>query len=332
MLVRLFQNPGPSQTHLPFRLYATRMCRWFGSFYNFKIRQGWKMKSAESMAGKNLPEQVFFHVHLSMLGKTETVDDEEELKLLLPFADPSTVAKYPFSPNEVFLYDVSQPFDLDETRSQAFREDLQNFLGLEQPLDPLDVRSSSQNTNYAIDICDSKFTQLRADLMTVSRAAALWIQKYFLPRDDVTVSSPDHFLEILESWNHDPCEASAPDIKGTGDDRPKLSDIVKSETKVLQDVQWLLDFGIVGHSKTATTQLMKWIAAHEEVQMYTHELHQLTFGKIGKFVEEMYKLPAGDFIRGYKAPCDITFPKPREALRSYFPHTKLIIGIRHPIK
>lgn len=48
--------------------------------------------------------------------------------------------------------------------------------------------------------------------------------------------------------------------------RPPLSDLVHND-EVSGDVQFLLDFAIVGHSKTGTTAHMNWLANHEEVQM-----------------------------------------------------------------
>jgi hypothetical protein len=36
-------------------------------------------------------------------------------------------------------------------------------------------------------------------------AAATWIVDYFMHHPDVTVSSPDYFRALLQSWHDDPC-------------------------------------------------------------------------------------------------------------------------------
>ena len=74
---------------------------------------------------------------------------------------------------------------------------------------------------------------------------------------------------------------------------------------------------------------MGWLAKHEQVQMYDHEIHSLKSGKPEELVELMYALEPGDnYRRGYKAPNDILSDVAREALREYWPETKLIVGVR----
>jgi hypothetical protein len=38
------------------------------------------------------------------------------------------------------------------------------------------------------------------------------------------------------------------------------------------------------------------------------------------------------YRRGYKGPSDVTQPHVIDYFRNYFPHTKLIVGLRHPIR
>jgi len=138
-----------------------------------------------------------------MLGKTKLVNREEyELLGLDKIVTP------PVMVNEVFLYEVSQPFDKNRTRAEAYSRDLSNFLGLKRPLDPIVPRTSvSRNYKYAIDICDGKFRELRAELMEIGRNASEWIRTYFVDHPDVTVSSPGHFKDdLLASWLVDPCD------------------------------------------------------------------------------------------------------------------------------
>jgi len=77
---------------------------------------------------------------------------------------------------------------------------------------------------------------------------------------------------------------------------------------------------------------MKWLASHDEIQMLPHEVHSLTFGRLGEFVSTMHGLPKGkQYIRGYKAPRDIQDKRVLRLIRRYWPNAGLIVGLRHPI-
>jgi hypothetical protein len=145
---------------------------------------------------------------MSLMHKTDHLSDPQQMKLLEPLEVNLTMHQNaPPIHNKVFLYDVSQPFDQNDTREALFRKDLSDFMGFDEMLKPLPVRpSGSKNTNYAIDICDDKFIALRGELMTIGRAASKWIRWYFMEHADVTVSSPEHFKAILRTWMFDPCD------------------------------------------------------------------------------------------------------------------------------
>lgn len=116
--------------------------------------------------------------------------------------------------------------------------------------------------------------------------------------------------------------------------RPPLSKLIDEDAgTIIGDVSFLLDFAIVGHSKTATTQHMNWLADHPEVQMYHHEVHSLKNSRPAEFVSLMYDLkPGSQYKRGYKAPNDIHYDQSMDALRKYWPDAGLIVGVRHPVK
>jgi hypothetical protein len=111
-------------------------------------------------------------------------------------------------PNKVFLYDVSQLSDKNQTRNAIFRRDLSDFIGLRAPLDPLPKSNKDHREHKmeaAIDICDDEFVQLRSELVEVGISASKWIREYFLDHPDVMVSSRERFEEILMTWLEDPC-------------------------------------------------------------------------------------------------------------------------------
>jgi len=116
--------------------------------------------------------------------------------------------------------------------------------------------------------------------------------------------------------------------------RPPLSSLIGDDkANVKGDVQFLLDFAIIGHAKTGTTTLMHRLAAHEEVQMCMEEVHSLRNKRPAELVSIMYDLPEGSqYKRGYKAPNDIRRYSSLEALQEFWPETKLIVGLRHPIQ
>lgn len=190
--------------HTKFVVGVRHPVKWFESFYNFNTRQGNKLPPAETMLQGPGIDKARYHEHLANMGKTRLVD-REEYELL---GGITQVVTPPVMSNEVFLYEVSQPFDRNRTRAEQYAKDLSQFLGLEQPLEPIVPRTSSGgNFHYAIDICDDKFVDLRAELMNIGRNASKWISTYFMDLPDVTISDPDHFRnDILKSWLTDPCE------------------------------------------------------------------------------------------------------------------------------
>jgi hypothetical protein len=114
---------------------------------------------------------------------------------------------------------------------------------------------------------------------------------------------------------------------------PPLSTLIDNKSNVIGDVQFLLDFALIGHSKCATTTQMKWLFDHKGVAMYDKEVHALRKGDSAELVNLLYALPEGrQFKRGYKAPNDIRNPLAIEAFQTLWPKTKFVIGVRHPSK
>jgi len=135
-----------------------------------------------------------------------------------------------------------------------------------------------------------------------------------------------YFDNIEESALYDESEAAALELSLQ---RPPLNKLVKgqSKTDIIGDVQWLMDFAIVGYPKTATSTKTRWLAQHQEIQMNEHEVYHMKDGEPAEMVRELYKLPAGNqYKRGYKAPRDIHNFRALYAFAYFWPKTKLIIG------
>ena len=195
--------------------------RWFESLYNFRVSNvPWKkmLHTSKLLRGCTYGSQgvcaqrANFADFLSQLGKTP-MSSSRELDLLTMGLSP---VEKPIG--KVFLYDVAQLSESEDgtIRSTQFRQDLKDFLGLSVEIPPFPVIDTSGRFNFLepikkqteadmIDICDSDHSRIKDVLMEKARTASAWIKDYFLQSNDVTVSNRKHFLELLESWNDDPC-------------------------------------------------------------------------------------------------------------------------------
>jgi hypothetical protein len=115
---------------------------------------------------------------------------------------------------------------------------------------------------------------------------------------------------------------------------PPLDSLIHG-TRVIGNVDFLLDFAIIGHAKTGTTLLQSWLRSSKHVRMHDDEVHALTQLEPARMVRLLYELPAcsaGDScLHGYKAPRDVCDPNVLDLIATYWPRAKLIVGLRHPI-
>lgn len=149
-------------------------------------------------------DEARFHLHLSLLGKTK--GSLEERLLLGGDAESSILFNHSMSlSNEVFLYEISQLYDNNRSRTDRYRKEMSTFLGLDSPLPPLPTSHRSKNHKYALDICEPKFDELRSSLMKIAKPASQWIRRFFLRSPNVTVSSRAYFEHLVERWMEDPC-------------------------------------------------------------------------------------------------------------------------------
>lgn len=155
-----------------------------------------------------------FHIYLSRLGKTfhnrSNSDLADQSKLLGIPLDQLSSSRFPPLGNKVFLYDIEQLRDRNTTRRDIYRQDVSRFLGLTDDLEPFqedNPKASHRKTKFApFSICEDQYRPLRRALLDMGRSSSLWIRRHFLPNDEVFVSSPDYFNELLLDWMNDPCE------------------------------------------------------------------------------------------------------------------------------
>lgn len=148
----------------------------------------------------------------------------------------------------------------------------------------------------------------------------------FLPSDTSfrAASIPEGYYSSLSNQSPAPTPTPKP--------WPALNTLVQGPN-ITADVQFMLDFAIIAHPKTATTFTMNWLASHDDmIQMYKREIHALQEGKPADLIRLLYDLKPGyQYKRGYKAPRDIVNAKVLEAMAKYFPQTRLVVGLRHPV-
>jgi hypothetical protein len=113
--------------------------------------------------------------------------------------------------SQIFLYEIGQMSDENESRATTFRNDLQKFFELKSPFPPIIPRNVNTRTKThpnAIHICDDRYNDLRETLIARSYTTRHWIRDKFMKSEEVMIGGDDkgaHFLELLDQWSEDPC-------------------------------------------------------------------------------------------------------------------------------
>jgi hypothetical protein len=191
--------------------------KWFESFYNHRVQNNFRMNISlmQGSCGKYThgvcTHRASFHVNLAMLGKSPRNDDE---RALMPSYTHRYLHKFHLK-GRVFLYELEQLNERNETRALIFRRDLQTFLYLKKELPPMvwfrpghkNIKGKRlrQSNAKKLNICDRDHKSLRKVLMSHAINASKWIRHHFLSSSDVHVSSPAHFENLLQNWRIDPC-------------------------------------------------------------------------------------------------------------------------------
>mgnify|MGYP000036762358 CR=1 FL=1 len=121
--------------------------------------------------------------------------------------------------------------------------------------------------------------------------------------------------------------------------------------RIVGDVQFLLDYAIVGFSKCGTTTLLKWIKRDPNVRTFKREIHEIINDNPGRLAERLYQnllenpvqnntstsvavgqTTTKNFLQGFKNPEILQVPQALRHLHNYWPETKLIVTVRNPLK
>jgi hypothetical protein len=203
---------------------------WFESLYNFRLQNlegNETLPNPNTLVGtcrKNTKRVCtyrgnFAH-HLLQFGKHANATTRPFTPLEQQLA--TWYRKYQFGPidikpvpNEMFVYEVNQLGDNEESRRNQLRRDIESFLGLSRELPEASVHRTpgkvweeaiqADKDRRKISICDDSWLPLRAELMLQARTSSLWIRHVFLDSPGVHVSSREYFEELLKRWMVDPC-------------------------------------------------------------------------------------------------------------------------------
>jgi hypothetical protein len=228
---------------------------WFESFFNHRIQNGMTMPSMAEMrqgcqAGYHgvCIGRAGFHSSLVRMGKTllgyynHTSTKQARDKEWGCFSSKeqrslrSDLPVNLVSPNPVFLFDTSQlklaqKYSGVETSSSSqhnndlFVQNLKMYLGVSQDFPPMiqsrpgkkDLNTTEQTQRNAlkVNICDDAYQDLRQWLLESGKRTKEWILGYFIKSPDVVVGDMEHFRDILELYDVDPCLQRTSQVKIT---------------------------------------------------------------------------------------------------------------------
>lgn len=120
---------------------------------------------------------------------------------------------------------------------------------------------------------------------------------------------------------------------------PLLTDLIDKNGKVTGDISWMLDFAIIGFPKSGTSFMKDYLNQTDETFVYHREFCIKKPSDLKRFVKTYHKLHVRyqqpthhKTVRfGLKCPGVTYRSYDMEIYAKYFPHTKFIVGLRHPV-
>jgi hypothetical protein len=113
---------------------------------------------------------------------------------------------------------------------------------------------------------------------------------------------------------------------------PRLKRLVYRK-RIVRNVDWMLDFAIIGFPKCGTSYLKQWLGSSPDVFLDDHEVDWMAQDKPYRLVEHLHQVisiyPATRI--GIKFPGDIDSMFSLHYYRQHFPRTKFIVLLRHPV-
>lgn len=201
-----------------------------------------------------------------------------------------------------------------------------------------------QIQKYKCYCCLSVVILLLVSLLRL-RSSKLNIKNRYNTNTMVGYHNNDHHETIMEKVSTHVPQLDTLLSRSSSDERSK-----GGGGKIIGNVDFLLNYAIIGFGKCGTSTLIQWLCQHKEIHSISkHEVWLLQNKKPAVLVEKLYhnyqqqlyshyqhemRSSPSPFhiIQGYKNPTDIMHPHSSlEYIKQYFPQTKLIVTIRHPV-
>ena len=201
-------------------------CTGGAKFHVFLSRLGWTpMMNAEQSQSQREMDLLGHHTlsvhdfkHASMflmeVGQLgiETMEEEmleaEEMKMGIVKGNTTTLSR-----------STTTTTTVQREKADRFVNDIENYLGLEGPtLERFRIKkkkittvkgskgSKDDATNKKFNICETKYINLRHELLKIGKNSSQWIIDYFIKSSHVFVSNEEHFVELVKRWDKDPCK------------------------------------------------------------------------------------------------------------------------------
>jgi len=112
---------------------------------------------------------------------------------------------------------------------------------------------------------------------------------------------------------------------------PRLEELVQG-WNITGNVSFLMDFAIVGFPKTGTSTLMFYLEQYKNsIFTFRDERCELAWNQHVKLIEEMHTKYSSNRRMGIKCPGNLEVDLALSNYKRFFPSTKFIVGLRHPI-
>merc|ERR1712238_544708 len=205
-------------------------CTGGAKFHVFLSRLGWTpMMNAEQSQSRREMDLLGHHTlsvhdfkHASMflmeVGQLgiETMEEEmleaEEVKMSTAEGNTTTLSRSTTTT-------TTTTTTVQREKADRFVNDIENYLGLEGPtLERFRIKkkkittvkgskgSKDDTTNKHFNICETKYINLRHELLKIGKNSSQWIIDYFIKSSHVFVSNEEHFVELVKRWDKDPCK------------------------------------------------------------------------------------------------------------------------------
>ncbi len=240
--------------------------KWFNSFYNYRLLKNLSpaplvneligSKCEYGLRWKVCTDRAKYALPLAKFGKTEMSPEEVETLVDMVREDDDhyehkrdSIQKFFEHQNKpsmgrIFIYDLDQLADTDQSHLETFAADLTEFLKIDTPLTiptrdnrklkkkpvpegylhytgewgehekwdeferPRNEKEEARHRHelLKIDICDPLYDKVRQELVKEGKQTADWLINYFLQSPDVVVSQRDRLEELIAGYGIDPCK------------------------------------------------------------------------------------------------------------------------------